>query len=156
VGRFRCDRRHDRRKIKRQARIEEVIIAALAVLAASFVTMSLSAYLLSPAATPMPLLVAIVFWGLAAWSYFPAQQARLISVAGVQLASVVVSLNASFMYSGFAGAVIGWATIAHTSPAALGFVGAGDIVGALSLASAIMRERKTTAAATLQCLSSHS
>ena len=76
-----------------------VITSALAVLATSFVAMSLSAYLLSPAAARMPVLIAIVFWGLAAWSYFPAQQARLISVAGVKLSSVVLSLNSSFMYA---------------------------------------------------------
>lgn len=120
-----------------------IIISALAALAASFVTMSLSAYLLSPAAARMPILVAIVVWGFAAWSYFPAQQARLISVAGVKLASVVLSLNASFMFGGFAlGAVLGSVTIAHTSPAALGFVGAASILGGLILAFAIMREKR--------------
>jgi predicted MFS family arabinose efflux permease len=113
--------------------------------------MSLSAYPLSPAAARMPVLVAIVFWGLAAWSYFPAQQARLISVGGVQLASVVLSLNASFMCGGFAlGALLGSATIAHASPAALGFVSAATIVGALILASVIMREKKTAAGVVLQ------
>ena len=123
-----------------------VVISALAVLAVSFVTMSLSAYLLSPATARTPILVAIVLWGLAAWAYFPAQQARLIGLAGVKLASVVLSLNASFMFGGFAlGAVLGSVTIAHTSPAALGFVGAASIVGGLILAFAITRERKPAA-----------
>jgi len=130
---------------------KNVIISSLAVLAASFVAMSLSAYLLSPAAARMPVLVSILFWGLAAWSYFPAQQARLISVAGVKLASVALSLNASFMFAGFAlGAALGSTTIAHASPAALGFVGAASIVGALILASAIMREKTAAARAELQ------
>ena len=130
---------------------KNVIISSLAVLAASFVAMSLSAYLLSPAAARMPVLVSILFWGLAAWSYFPAQQARLIGVAGVKLASVALSLNASFMFAGFAlGAVMGSTTIAHASPAALGFVGAASIVGALILASAIMREKPAAARAELQ------
>ena len=119
-----------------------VIISALALLAASFVTMSLSAYLLAPAAARVPVLLAIVVWGLAAWSFFPAQQARLIGVAGVKLASVVLSLNASFMFAGFAlGAVLGSATIAHSSPAALGFVGAASIVAGLILVFAITREK---------------
>ena len=119
-----------------------VILSALALLAASFVTMSLSAYLLAPAAARVPVLLAIVVWGLAAWSYFPAQQARLIGVAGVKLASVVLSLNASFMFAGFAlGAVLGSATIAHSSPAALGFVGAASIVAGLILVFAITREK---------------
>jgi len=119
-----------------------VILSALALLAASFVTMSLSAYLLAPVAARVPVLLAIVVWGLAAWSYFPAQQARLIGVAGVKLASVVLSLNASFMFAGFAlGAALGSATIAHTSPAALGFVGAASIVAGLILVFAITREK---------------
>jgi predicted MFS family arabinose efflux permease len=121
-----------------------VILSALAVLAAAFLTLSLSAYLLSPAAARTPVLVAIVLWGLAAWSYFPAQQARLIGVAGVQVASVVLSLNASFMFGGFAlGALLGSVTITHASPAALGFGGAASVVGALTLAFAITRARKT-------------
>ena len=119
-----------------------VILSALALLAASFVTMSLSAYLLAPPAARVPVLLAIVVWGLAAWSYFPAQQARLIGVAGVKLASVVLSLNASFMFAGFAlGAVLGSATTAHSSPAALGFVGAASIVAGLILVFAITREK---------------
>jgi predicted MFS family arabinose efflux permease len=119
-----------------------VILSALALLAASFVTMSLSAYVLAPPAARVPVLLAIVVWGLAAWSYFPAQQARLIGVAGVKLASVVLSLNASFMFAGFAlGAALGSATIAHGSPAALGFVGAASIVAGLILVFAITREK---------------
>jgi predicted MFS family arabinose efflux permease len=51
--------------------------------------------------------------------------ARLIGVAGVKLASVVLSVNASFMFAGFAlGAALGSVTIAHGSPAALGWVAA--------------------------------
>jgi predicted MFS family arabinose efflux permease len=74
-----------------------------------------------------------------------------IGVAGVKLASVALSLNASFMFAGFAlGAVMGSTTIAHASPAALGFVGAASIVGALILASAIMREKTAAARAELQ------
>ena len=129
-----------------------VIISALAILAAAFVTFSLSAYLLPPAAARMPVLVSIVLWGLAAWSYFPAQQARLIAIAGVELASVALSLNASFMFGGFAlGAVLGSATIAHTSPAALGFAGAVSIVGALTVAFAITRRKEFQSGANAAC-----
>jgi hypothetical protein len=45
---------------------------------------------------------------------------------------------------------MGSTTIAHASPAALGFVGAASIVGALILASAIMREKTAAARAELQ------
>lgn len=129
-----------------------VIISALAVLAAAFVTLSLSAYLLRPAAARVPVFVSIVVWGLAAWSYFPAQQARLIGLAGVSLASVALSLNASFMFGGFAlGAVLGSVTIAQASPAALGFAGAVSIVGALGLAFAITRNKEFRPGADAAC-----
>jgi hypothetical protein len=53
---------------------------------------------------------------------------------------VVLSLNASFMFAGFAlGAALGSVTIAHSSPAALGFVGAASIVAGLILVFAITR-----------------
>ena len=111
---------------------KRVIISSLSLLALAFVTMSASAYGLPPATARAPVLIAIVVWGLAAWSFFPAQQARLISLAGVELASVALSLNASFMFGGFAlGAAIGSVTIAHGSPDALGFVGAAGVATSL-------------------------
>ena len=48
--------------------------------------------------------VAIVLWGIAGWGFFPAQQARLIGIAGVKVAPIALSLNASFMYLGFCSA----------------------------------------------------
>jgi predicted MFS family arabinose efflux permease len=69
----------------------------------------------------------------------------------VKLASVVLSLNASFMFAGFAlGAALGSATITHSSPAALGFVGTASILAGLILAFAITRAEKSAAGAVLQ------
>jgi predicted MFS family arabinose efflux permease len=120
-----------------------VIVVSLSLLAVSFVTMSVSAYMLSPADARVPVLSSIVAWGLAAWSFFPAQQARLIGVAGVKLASVVLSLNASFMFAGFAlGAALGSATIAHGSPAALGWVAAICIAASVLIVLLATGERK--------------
>jgi predicted MFS family arabinose efflux permease len=127
---------------------KRVILASLALLAIAFVTMSASVHLLSPAAARVPVLGAIVVWGLAAWSFFPAQQARLLSTAGVKLGSVALSLNASFMFAGFAaGAALGAATIAHGSPIELGWVGAAGVGAALGLAYLLTRERKVPAGA---------
>jgi predicted MFS family arabinose efflux permease len=110
-----------------------VIILSLASLALAFVSLSASAGWLSRAGAVLPILVAIVVWGLSAWSFFPAQQTRLIGLAGLPLAPVVLSLNASFMFVGFSlGAVLGSVTLAHGSPAALGWVG-GSCVGAALL-----------------------
>ena len=111
---------------------KRVIVTSLSLLALAFVTLSISAYGLSPSDARVPVLTAIVLWGLAAWSFFPAQQTRLIGLAGVKLASVALSLNASFMFGGFAlGAALGSITITHGSPEALGLVGAACIATSL-------------------------
>jgi predicted MFS family arabinose efflux permease len=124
---------------------KRVIVTSLSLLALAFVTMSASAYGLSPAYARVPVLTAIVIWGLAAWSFFPAQQTRLIGLAGVKFASVVLSLNASFMFGGFAlGAAIGSATVAYGSPEALGLVGAACV--STSLLIVVLTTRAKTLA----------
>jgi predicted MFS family arabinose efflux permease len=128
-----------------------VILTSLALLVTAFLTMSASVHLLSPAAARIPVLAAIVVWGLAAWSFFPAQQARLLSEAGVKLASVTLSLNASFMFAGFAsGAALGAAMISRGSPADLGWVGAACVAAAFGLAYLSSRQTKVPARMLLQ------
>ena len=76
----------------------------------------------------------IVVWLLAAWSVFPSQQARLIGTARHTFAPIILSLNASFMLVGFsAGAALGSLTVARSSAAYLGLVGATCEVAALLL-----------------------
>lgn len=111
-----------------------VIVVSLLSLALAFASLSTSAGLLSPAAAILPVLVAIVVWGLAAWGFFSAQQARLIGIAGLKLAAVVLSLNASFMYLGFSlGAALGSFTLARGSAGDLGWVAALCVLAALAL-----------------------
>lgn len=117
-----------------------VIMVSLCVLALAFGALSLWAGLLSPVAARIPVLVSIVVWGISAWSFFPAQQARLIETVGIEFAPIVLSLNASFMFLGFSlGAVVGSATLAHGAARNLGWVGAAWVVAALLLAVAIAR-----------------
>jgi predicted MFS family arabinose efflux permease len=86
---------------------------------------SLFAYTMEPDSARIPILVAVALWGFANWAFFPAQQARLIGLSGNRLASIVISLNASLMFIGYSlGATIGSITMAHGSPAALGWVAA--------------------------------
>ncbi|HEY0800430.1 MAG TPA: hypothetical protein VGD54_06275 [Steroidobacteraceae bacterium] len=60
--------------------------------------------------------------------------AILPRIAGLNVAPVILSLNASFMYLGFSmGAALGAFTLAHGTVADLGWVGAICIVGALLL-----------------------
>ena len=119
-----------------------VIVTSLSVLALAFLSLSASAVLLPPAAARAPILLAIALWGVSAWSFFPAQQARLISIAGLKVAPVALSLNASFQFLGFsAGAALGSLTLANASPLALGWVGASCVVAALSLVVIASRAR---------------
>ena len=85
-----------------------VIAVSLPVLAVALASLSVSSRLLSPDVAVVPMLVAIVVWGASAWGFFPAQQARLIGITGAASAPVILSLNASFQYAGFAiGAAFG-------------------------------------------------
>jgi predicted MFS family arabinose efflux permease len=130
---------------------KRVILTSLALLATAFVTMSTSVHLLSPEAARGPVVAAIVLWGVSAWSFFPAQQVKLLSVAGMKLASVVLSLNASFMFAGFAsGAALGSLTISRGTPADLGWVGAACVAVALALAYSLNREPRVSTQIALQ------
>ncbi|MGO9048974.1 MAG: hypothetical protein ACLQFW_19180 [Xanthobacteraceae bacterium] len=60
---------------------------------------------------------------IAGWGFFPAQQARLIGIAGVKVAPIILSLNASSMYLGFSlGAALGSLTLVYASVSSLGWV----------------------------------
>jgi predicted MFS family arabinose efflux permease len=77
----------------------------------------------------------------AAWAFFPSQQARLIGIAGLKVAPIVLSLNASFMFGGFSlGAAIGSFTLINGSPVDLGWVGASFEIAALVLLAATRRK----------------
>ena len=108
-------------------------------LALAFASLSVSATFLSKAAAIAPVLAAIIVWGLSAWAFFPAQQARLITITGIRVAQIVLSLNASFMFLGFSlGAALGSATLLHASPVALGWVGSLCVLTSLALAIGTM------------------
>ena len=123
---------------------QPVIVLGLALTALAFASLSVSATLLSQAVAVAPVMVAIVVWGLSAWAFFPAQQTRLIGVAGIRVAPIVLSLNASFMFLGFSlGAALGSVTLTYAAPSALGWVGGLCVLASLSLS---IRTMRTTAA----------
>ena len=111
-----------------------VILPALAASALSFVLLSASAHLLPRDWELVPVVVAVIVWGIAHWAYYPAQQTTLVGLAGVKSAPVVLSLNASFMYLGFSlGAGLGSLTLACSGVANLGYVSALSMLAALAL-----------------------
>jgi predicted MFS family arabinose efflux permease len=119
---------------------QPVIVLGLALTALAFASLSVSATFLSKAVVVGPVMVAIVVWGLAAWAFFPAQQTRLIGVAGIRVAPIALSLNASFMFLGFSlGAALGSATLTYAAPSALGWVGGLCVLLSLLLSVRTMR-----------------
>lgn len=125
---------------------QPVIKVSLSLLVLAFVSLSASASVLSQPAALVPVVVAIIVWGLSAWSFFPAQQAQLIGIAGARLAPVVLSLNASFMFMGFSlGAVLGSVTLAYGVPADLGWVGAGCVAAALTMMAGTTKRARVSA-----------
>ncbi|MGO4326638.1 MFS transporter [Cupriavidus sp. 2TAF22] len=119
-----------------------VIVPAIGLSALAFLTLSFSADFLSPSSATLPVLGAVAAWGLAHWAFYPAQQARLVALAGLQATPIVLSLNASFMYLGFsAGAALGGIVVARASVADLGWVAGLCEIAALGLSVALLRTR---------------
>lgn len=119
---------------------------ALPVMAVAFMT--LTAVGLDPGHhATLAVILAIMAWGVSAWAFFPAQQNRLIAVAGLANTPVILSLNASFMYLGFAaGAVLGAAVISLAGVAWIGAAGAGSLLAAMAM-SRFAWSRQTSAPA---------
>lgn len=122
-------------------RVETVALPAMML---AFIGLSVSAWLLAPGAL-VPVLLAVLMWGVSAWGFFPSQQNRLIGVVGLPNTSIILSLNASFMYFGFSiGAVLGSLVIGLSSIFNLGFAGAICVLLALALSQ--LAWRRTPAA----------
>lgn len=111
-----------------------VLRTSLAGLTLALSGLAVIANLVAPALALVPVLAAVAFWGTSAWAFFPAQQTRLIEMVGVPGAPVGLSLNASFMYLGFAlGAALGSFALSRVGPKNLGFIGAACELIALAL-----------------------
>jgi predicted MFS family arabinose efflux permease len=119
---------------------EPVIVLSLTLLALAFASLSLSSTFLSRAVAVGPVLAAIMVWGLSAWAFVPPQQTRLIGFAGIRVAAIALSLNASFMFLGFSlGAALGSATLTYAAPYALGWAGGLCVLASLLLSIRTMR-----------------
>ncbi len=66
---------------------------ALPTMAAAFATLSAVGLLSIPHAT-LAIIPLIAIWGISSWSFFPAQQNRLIGIVGLPNTPIVLSLNA--------------------------------------------------------------
>jgi predicted MFS family arabinose efflux permease len=117
-----------------------VILPCLMVSILDFSLMSASARWLPTTLALVPVLFAVVAWGIAHWSFYPAQQAGLINLAGLRGTPIALSMNASFMYLGFSlGAALGSLTLSFASVDDLGWAAAACEVAALLLTVGIGR-----------------
>jgi predicted MFS family arabinose efflux permease len=72
-------------------------------------------------------------WGLAGWSFYPAQVANLLTIE-TSASTIALSLNASAMYFGFAaGGALGGVVLAALTPSDLGWVGGCAVAVAVAL-----------------------
>lgn len=111
-----------------------VIGSALGLLVEAFLALAASAAFLPRERALMPVMAAIVIWGIAVWGFHPAQMAHLIGAGGPPAASVTLSLNTSVMYAGFGmGSALGAALIAGHPVSAIGLAAAGSEAIALIL-----------------------
>jgi predicted MFS family arabinose efflux permease len=111
-----------------------VILPCLSLMILVFLSLSTIAYLVPREYTPVPVLTAAMVWGVAHWAFFPAQQVRLIGVAGLPVALLALSLNASFMYLGFSvGATEGSLSLTYGGISNVGWGGAAFEIAALLL-----------------------
>lgn len=124
-----------------------VIGPSLLLLGTAFLILSASAALraggvLTAGEAMVPVLAAVSLWGITVWSFFPAQMAKLIGAAGRPAAPVVLSLNTSVMYFGFAaGSWIGSLVLAHGALGRLTLVSAAAEAAALLLFMLFERRR---------------
>ena len=125
-----------------------VIVPAVAIMGLAFLSLTVAARSLQPVHATWPVLTALMIWAVCHWAFYPAQQARLIELAGVKVASIVLSLNASFMYIGFsAGAAAGGFTLAHSPIGDLGFVGGLFELASVAVTLAILARSNGSVAA---------
>ncbi len=111
-----------------------VIVPCLFLGALSFVALSLTARFVPMTYALAPVILAVIVWGLTHWGFYPGQQARLMGIAGLHLAPIALSLNASFMYLGFSlGAGMGSLIILYNNVTNLGWGAAAFEVTAVSL-----------------------
>lgn len=103
-----------------------VIGPALGLLTLAFLALAACATFLSPVQALIPVMAAIILWGITVWGFYPAQMAHLIGAGGPPAAPVTLSLNTSVMYAGFGvGSALGSAIIASLPVQGIGLAAAG-------------------------------
>jgi predicted MFS family arabinose efflux permease len=118
-----------------------VMGGSLLLLTGAFLLLSFTAFWLSPAQAVIPIVISVAVWGVTVFGFFPAQMSHLIHVGGQGSAPIVLSLNTSSMYGGFAlGSAIGSVVVSQGQVADLGLAAAmAEVVGLILLFGFVAR-----------------
>lgn len=102
-----------------------VVALTMPMLAVVFIVISMLPHWLPVSEAGGAMLALVAVWGFASWGFFPAQQARLIGIAGSRSGPIALSLNASCLYLGFSlGAAAGSTVLTFGSAPDLGWASA--------------------------------
>jgi predicted MFS family arabinose efflux permease len=105
----------------------------LAGMATALILQSIALKFASPEHARYVLLLLIFCWGIAGWTFYPAQVASIIRI-DPQASMIALSLNASAMYFGFAiGGAAGGIVLSVLGPSDLGWIGGSSVAAALAL-----------------------
>ncbi len=105
----------------------------LASMATALILQSPTLKFMSPEHARYVLLLLIFCWGIAGWTFYPAQVASIIRIEP-QASVIALSLNASAMYLGFAvGGAAGGLVLSGLGPIDLGWIGVCSVAAALAL-----------------------
>lgn len=105
----------------------------LASMATALILQSPTLKFMSPEHARYVLLLLIFCWGIAGWTFYPAQVASIIRI-DPQASMIALSLNSSAMYLGFAvGGAAGGLVLSVLGPTDLGWIGGCSVAAALAL-----------------------
>ena len=105
----------------------------LAGMATALILQSIALKFASPEHARYVLLLLIFCWGIAGWTFYPAQVASIIRI-DPRASMIALSLNASAMYVGFAiGGAAGGIVLSVLGPSDLGWIGGCSVAAALAL-----------------------
>ncbi|MBO9127756.1 MULTISPECIES: MFS transporter [unclassified Rhizobium] len=112
-----------------------VMVGSLVILIGAFLVLSFTAFFLSPSQAVIPIVISVAVWGVTVFGFFPAQMSHLIQTGGQASASIVLSLNTSSMYAGFAlGSAVGAVVVSRGQVGDLGLAAAlAEAVGLILL-----------------------
>jgi predicted MFS family arabinose efflux permease len=105
----------------------------LAGMAMALILQSIVLKFATPEQARYILLLLLFCWGIAGWTFYPAQVASIMRI-DPQASIIALSLNASAMYLGFAiGGATGGIVLSLLGPSDLGWIGGSSVAAALAL-----------------------